>query len=518
VALFVARARRLEPSFTAGPAAGELCRRLDGLPLALELAAARTGVLSTEQLLERLGGRLDLLRGGRDADPRQRTLRSTIAWSYELLDPDEQRTFRRLAVFAGGCTLEAAEEVCDADVDVLESLLDKSLLRRRAAPSGPRYWMLETIREFAAEALEAAGEAPELQARHAARFGALAERLALEVRWADPAATAVVEDELSNFRVGLRAALDRRDPELSGRYLFGLWYQWLTKGHGRESAAAAGEWLCLDWRGAGRRGYAGLLAVGEILRYAGDPARAVELKLELLRAARTDPDAVVGGGPFGQWVPAALTDLGHLLADMGRPEEAAALAEEALAIRLAEGQPRGIAHAQHALVAIADAAGDHRRGHELALASGRAYDETAPPEEGAAVWSAAAEYELLLGDAQAAARTLDRVVRVALATRDVDVHVAALRVGAHLALAGDDPERAATLHAACEALVASSAVEARSRAERERDAALRERLRTALTPEELERAESAGRDADVVDLLRPLVSRPAARHGTAALD
>jgi predicted ATPase len=519
VVFFVTRARQLEPSFAPGAAAEELCRRLDGLPLALELAAARTTVLSTEQLLERLGGRLDLLRGSRDADPRQQTLRSTIAWSYDLLDPEERRLFRELSVFAGGCTLEAAEEVCGAGVDLLESLLAKSLVRRRGAPSGPRFWMLETIREFGAEELEAAGEARKMQARHADRFGALAERLAHDVRWADVAATAMVDEELPNFRAGLRFALDARDPVLSGRYLFGLWYHWITKGHGRESAAAAEEWLALDWSGRGRGTYAGLLAIGEILRYTGDPARAVDLKLELARVARADPDAVVGGGPIGQFLPAALTDLGHLLADLGRPAEAATVAEEALAIRLAEERPRGIAHAQHALVAIADAAGDHRRAYELAVACGEIYDETAPPEEGAGVWSAAAEYELILGDSSAAAGTLERVVRVALATRDVDVHIAAVRVGAHLALERGALERAATLHAACEALVGTAAIEVRTRVERERDRACGDRLRAALPQDELERAERAGRGADVGDLLRSLGSWLAdAAVETASLD
>ena len=136
----------------------EICRRLDCLPLAIELAAARVKVLSPEALLERLEQRLPLLAGGsRSAPERQRTLRATIAWSHDLLTPAEQDLFARLAVFTGGCTLEAAEAICDADIDAIASLVDKSLLRR----TGDRYWMLETIREFAAERLdELAGCAP----------------------------------------------------------------------------------------------------------------------------------------------------------------------------------------------------------------------------------------------------------------------------------------------------------------------------------------------------------------------
>ena len=145
VDLFCARAQ-LEPTAEIA----ELCRRLDSLPLAVELAAARTRALSPPQILERLAQRLDLLQGGRDADPRQQTLRATIEWSYDLLTEPERQLFRRLSVFAGGSTLEAAEAVCDAELDLLQSLVDKSLLRFSAA----RYWQLETIREYASEQLQ----------------------------------------------------------------------------------------------------------------------------------------------------------------------------------------------------------------------------------------------------------------------------------------------------------------------------------------------------------------------------
>jgi predicted ATPase/class 3 adenylate cyclase len=177
IELFLVRARALEPAFAATDSVGELCLRLDSLPLALELAAARTTLFSPEQLLERLSHRLDLLKGGRDADPRQQTLRATIDWSYELLAPEEQQLFRSMAVFAGGCGYEAAEEVCGADPDTLQSLLDKSLLRRRDSKFGSWYWMLETIREYASERLEQSGVATELRRRQAEWCLALAERL-----------------------------------------------------------------------------------------------------------------------------------------------------------------------------------------------------------------------------------------------------------------------------------------------------------------------------------------------------
>jgi non-specific serine/threonine protein kinase len=129
--------------------ARELCRRLDNMPLALELAAARATVLTVEQILDRLSQRLDLFKGGRGADPRQETLRATIEWSYSLLGADDQQLFAALSIFPGGCTLEAVEEVCDADLDTLQSLVDKSLLRR----TDDRFWMLETIADFAGQQL-----------------------------------------------------------------------------------------------------------------------------------------------------------------------------------------------------------------------------------------------------------------------------------------------------------------------------------------------------------------------------
>jgi predicted ATPase/class 3 adenylate cyclase len=171
VALFCERAQDVRPDVTATDAVVELCDRLDGLPLALELAAARTKLLAPEALLDRLADRLDALKGTRDAEERHMTLRATIAWSYDLLDEDEQALFASLGCFRGGCTLETAEAVCDAELDTLASLLDKSLLRRRTGRLGEeRYWMLETIREFALEQLRESGREDELRRRHAERM------------------------------------------------------------------------------------------------------------------------------------------------------------------------------------------------------------------------------------------------------------------------------------------------------------------------------------------------------------
>ncbi len=232
VALFAARARAVDPSFTPSEAVSELCLRLDSLPLALELAAARTALFSPEQLLERLAQRLDLLTGERDADPRQQTLRATIEWSYDLLIAEEQRLFCRLAVFAGGCTYESAEEIAAADPDMLQSLLDKSLVRKRDSKLGQRYWMLETIREYATEGLDASDEAEELRQRHAAHFLGLAEEaeahLATGGKWLDR-----LDVEVDNLRSALDFATGT-EPQRALRAAAALDDFWWMRGHNSE--------------------------------------------------------------------------------------------------------------------------------------------------------------------------------------------------------------------------------------------------------------------------------------------
>jgi predicted ATPase/class 3 adenylate cyclase len=227
--LFVARARAAQPDFEADDHLDELCERLDDLPLALELAAARTSLLSTEQLLERLGNRLDLLRGGRDAETRQQTLRATIEWSYELLEPDERSLLAALSVFRGGWTLESAERVCDADLELMQSLVDKSLVRRWE--SG-RFGMLETVREFAAEELERAGEADRTRRRHGAYFLELAEEAGLCVEGIEAGKGQSGYEAVLPERDNLRAALDyffeADEIEAAARLVVSLEHYWVT--------------------------------------------------------------------------------------------------------------------------------------------------------------------------------------------------------------------------------------------------------------------------------------------------
>ena len=239
VDLFCARAQ-LAPDATIA----ELCRRLDSLPLALELAAVRTSVLSPKQILERLSKRLDLLTGGRDVDPRQQTLRATIEWSYHLLSPEEKATFARLAVFRSGWALVAAEEITEADLDTLQSLVDKSLVRH----AGERFWMLETIGEYAAERFEASGDAQLLRRRHAEHFLALAEEAYPQIagdpkEWFDR-----LQAELDNFRAALDWLQGAGETQPALQLAGALWRFWMQRGHLSEGRRRLEALIRLDHR------------------------------------------------------------------------------------------------------------------------------------------------------------------------------------------------------------------------------------------------------------------------------
>lgn len=265
VALFIERAQAVKRDFAItsanAPAIAEICARLDGLPLAIELAAARVRLLTPQALLARLSSRLKLLTGGaRDLPERQQTLRNTIAWSHDLLAPQEQALFRRLAIFAGGCTLEAAETVCaapdDTDpltldvLDGLDSLAAQSLLRQQGPtgsdasddPEGgePRFHLLETIREFGLEQLRASGEADALQQAHLVYCRALAERAAQQFFGSREAPWfALLEREHDNFRAALGWARERGDATEGLRLAGALAYFWFTYGYLSEGR----EWL-----------------------------------------------------------------------------------------------------------------------------------------------------------------------------------------------------------------------------------------------------------------------------------
>jgi predicted ATPase/class 3 adenylate cyclase len=240
--LFTQRARQLQPGFEPDSSVLEIAERLDGLPLAIELAAARVKVLTPGQILERLGRGLDLLTSGaHDAPERQRTLRGTVEWSYQLLGPDEQRLFARLGVFAGSFALEAAEVVTSVDLDVMQSLVDKSLLRH--GETG-RFFMLETIKEFALEKLGDLPEASALRRRHDDYFLGVAEELDTRERLSgqrdlSPESLDHFERELPSFRAALAGLLEGGRQEGALRLGAALWRFWLNRAQYRDAA----EWL-----------------------------------------------------------------------------------------------------------------------------------------------------------------------------------------------------------------------------------------------------------------------------------
>src|SRR6266536_3474864 len=357
VELFCARSR-LEQS----EEIAELCRRLDNLPLAVELAAARTSVLSPAQILERLSQRLDLLKGGRDSEARQQTLRATIEWSYGLLGEEERRLFARLSVVAGGCTLEAAAVVADADLDTLQSLVDQSLLRH----AGERFWMLETIREFALERLEETGGAADLRHRHSAYFLELGELAKPELKggprssiWFDR-----LEAEHDNIRAALGDALEHGRADVALRLGGSVWLFWLTRGYwseGRrwlESALAAsmesdprlrfdalwGAGLLAVWQGDLERGRA---AADELLALAAETdssrARAIGVHIAGLvatkrgdwdHAAQLHAESAQLARELGDsWLLSiAVNNLGDVALNRGEYERALELFEESLSI------------------------------------------------------------------------------------------------------------------------------------------------------------------------------------------
>ena len=267
--LFVERARAVGRELSPDTTVVEICRRLDGLPLAVELAAARTKLLAPERLLERLDSVLPLLTGGaRDAPDRQRTLRATIEWSHDLLDVAGKELFARLSVFAGGFPLAAAEEVCNADLDGLAALVDSSLLK----PIGDdRFLMLETIREYALEGLAGSSEADELRRRHAAFFSELAEqayarRFDAEVEW-----SARIEIHQDDFRAAvdwLAAAAIDADRALGLAGALG-WF-WLSHGLLAEGCTRLGEALAGSTATGTSRARA-LTASGSLVARNGDP-------------------------------------------------------------------------------------------------------------------------------------------------------------------------------------------------------------------------------------------------------
>ena len=368
VQLFLDRAQRVKPDLVltkdnAG-AIAEICVRLDGLPLALELAAARARLLTPAAMLERLDRRLDLLgKGARDLPDRQSTMRNTIAWSYDLLSPDEQQVFAGLGVFAGGVSLEDAESVLlgagdiDTDIDVFESLADKSLLRI-VGDNPPRLMMFETIRDFAQEMLASTPLDRDLRERHACHFLELAEEAEPHLGGkAQSAWLRRLDIEQANLRAAIAWLRTGDHPQDALRLGAALWRFWWLRGDTQQDRALLESLLaevpCADHH---LRAQA-LNGAGVLADSAGDWEGAARLHTESMRLFRELGDL--------HGVAWTLNNLGVVELNQGHLEEAEALLEENLAVAEQAGADASIATALNDLGQIAHYQGDHDRAIEL---------------------------------------------------------------------------------------------------------------------------------------------------------
>jgi len=392
VALLLDRARRTSPDFgltsANAPLLASACVRLEGLPLAIELAAARLKVLTPGELVLRLGRQMELLAGStRDVRPRQRALRSAIAWSYDLLDPAERAMFRRLSVFAGGWTLADAASVCAVDSDdmlaVAASLLDKSLIRRLPGDEETaEFSMLESLREYAAEQLAAGAEAEQTRARHAAHYAGLAAQFEASIGLPEERTWVV---RAGRHHADLRAALEYCLSEGQDARALSLaaglgWYLYTRGdlGHGQAlvDAVLVTEHEDEDATAGGR---AGVLLVAGILAWAtGEAGRAQDLLLQALE--RTE-----GRGDLRR-AAIACAFLGHVARAGGEWDTSADWHQRAEAGFRAGGNTQGVAWARHDLGLLARDHGDLSRAAELLRASLRDFRELDYPW--ALAWSA----------------------------------------------------------------------------------------------------------------------------------
>ncbi|MGH2448431.1 MAG: tetratricopeptide repeat protein [Chloroflexota bacterium] len=361
VSLFVDRARYRRPDFVLDAsnavAVVQICRQLDGLPLAIELAAARVSVMSPAQIAERLGSSLALLAGGgRTSEPRHRTVRAALDWSYQLLDAEEQELFARLAVFVSGWSLEAVEAVgVQADVsDVLSRLVDKSLVVAQPAAGSVRFRLLEPIRRYAQERLDESGKRTEAELHHIEFYLSLAERAEPElvgtnqVEWVDRLA-----QEHSNFRAALRRSIRGGLTEHEARLAGALWRFWFTRGYLSEGLYWLDDALerSADSKSAGRAKV--LFGAGVLASYRGDHQRSRRIFEESLALAELRGNKSDMAGAFNS--------LGNVAYDLRDYDRAAGLFSQSLLIRRELGESHGIGAALNNLGNVALSRGEPDR-------------------------------------------------------------------------------------------------------------------------------------------------------------
>ncbi len=456
VQLFIARAQSVKPDFQVttanAPAVAEICARLDGLPLAIELAAARVKILPPEMLLQRLDSRLRILTGGaRDLPARQRTLRATIDWSYQLLTPPEQTLLARLAVFVGGWTLEAVETVChgahDLDIDVLDNLqvlIERNLVRQAALIEGePRFIMLETIREYALERLAASGEAELIRQRHDAFFlnlVAVAERsFSHRQGWAQR-----FEAEHHNLHEVLRRALEREDGETVLKLGSSLMWYWIYRGHLDEGR----RWLIAGLKvGDSALPMTRAKALGGVAGLAwrqGDYAYATDFLTQALLHFRE-----LGDTESSAWI---LCNLGKVALDQGDPRRATSFIEESLTLFRELSHEYGTAWSLMALAEVALAQGDQIQATGLFEASLALFRKLSDQQGCAHVCAHLGEMAIVQGQHDQGQARLEESLALFLQlgfTFNIPFILADM---ASVAMARHDPHRGARLWGAAEAL------------------------------------------------------------------
>jgi predicted ATPase len=450
VALFVERAMAVRPSFRLtdkdAPAVAEICYRLDGLPLAIELAAARVKLLSPQAILARLENRLALLSGGaQDLPARQQTLRGAIAWSYDLLEETDRTLFAGLAVFVGGAGLDAIEAVCGPDqagdvLDGLASLVDKSLLRQGEGADGePRFTMLETIREYAAEQLADGGRGEAVRDRHAAWFLALAEGAAGNLmRAGKRPALDRLELEHDNLRAALTWATSARRVETGLRLGTALWRFWQMRGYIDEGLDRLRAILampeCADYAEAR---LAALDAAGGLAYWRADYDASRDYYTEALDVRRStgDPRAVAE----------SLYNLSFTHAFTGQPETGRRLADEARAMFDAAGDKPGVAKSLWALSNLAYTAGSVKEAREFATKALETFEALGDAfMTGWAIYTVGLA-DMIEGDKPAAARRFREALAIFDESADVSGYTLVIDSMSALALITGDRQRAARL-------------------------------------------------------------------------
>jgi predicted ATPase/class 3 adenylate cyclase len=490
-ALFIERAVALRPDLPIGPSdlavVEAICERVDGLPLAIELAAARVRVLSPMAILDRLERPLPLLAGGpTDAPVRQRALRDTIAWSYGLLEPVEQAALRKLAVLAGDFDLEAAEALAATDdpVGTLETLVDRSLVSLLPTDAEPRFRMLRTIREFGLEALEASGDAEATREGHAHHFQGLARQAVEAVGGPDePAALAHLERDRAELRAALEwtlagAAGDRTRAELAIRLAGTLGQVWWLRGTEREGSAYLERAIAVG-PGADRDAWAkALYWAGVLLDDLGRPDVAKDrLESALLVRRELGDDRAVAR---------ILNSLGAVARSMGDLERAESLLRESLSLKRVH-DPRSVAPTLNNLAIVAGDRGRYEEAIDLLKAALGEDDASGRP--GARAFS-----QLNLGTMRVRAGDLDGGVRdlvdalLIIRERDLTGAVPEVLEGlAEAAVRRGDPARAARLILTAGQIRDREALTL-SPVDRDRVDAIASETREALDPAELDAA------------------------------